>query len=90
MYAAGAVLKGIGLRMLVNQDSNGLSLYSGAFALSKGVVALPGGPDSHAAWQRLAGASPFDPPAFFRAQRAAVIEMAKGHIAMFGSAGKAW
>jgi ketose-bisphosphate aldolase len=32
----------------------------------------------------------YDPPALFRAQRAAVIEMAKGHIAMFGSAGKAW
>ena len=32
----------------------------------------------------------YDPPALFRAQRAAVIEMAKGHITMFGSAGKAW
>ena len=32
----------------------------------------------------------YDPPALFRAQRAAVIEMAKRHITMFGSAGKAW
>jgi ketose-bisphosphate aldolase len=32
----------------------------------------------------------YDPPALFRAQRTAVIEMAKGHITMFGSAGKAW
>ena len=32
----------------------------------------------------------YDPPALFRAQRAAVIEMAKDHIRMFGSAGKAW
>jgi len=32
----------------------------------------------------------YDPPALFRAQRAALIEMAKAHIAMFGSAGRAW
>jgi ketose-bisphosphate aldolase len=32
----------------------------------------------------------YDPPAMFRAQRAAVIEMAKDHIRMFGSAGQAW
>jgi ketose-bisphosphate aldolase len=32
----------------------------------------------------------YDPPALFRAQRAAVIEMAKDHIRMFGSDGKAW
>jgi ketose-bisphosphate aldolase len=30
----------------------------------------------------------FDPPALFRAQRAAIIEMAKSHIRMFGSEGK--
>ena len=32
----------------------------------------------------------YDPPALFRAQRAAVIEMAKDHIRMFGSEGRAW
>ena len=32
----------------------------------------------------------FDPPAIFRAQRAAVIEMATHHIRLFGSAGRAW
>jgi ketose-bisphosphate aldolase len=32
----------------------------------------------------------YDPPALFRAQRAAVIDMAKDHIRMFGSEGKAW
>jgi fructose-bisphosphate aldolase class II len=31
----------------------------------------------------------YDPPSLFRAQRAAVIEMAKEHIGMFGSAGRA-
>lgn len=32
----------------------------------------------------------FDPPALFRAQRAAVIDMTRDHIRMFGSEGKAW
>jgi len=32
----------------------------------------------------------YDPPALFRAQRAAVIDMVRDHIDMFGSAGKAW
>jgi fructose-bisphosphate aldolase class II len=31
----------------------------------------------------------YDPPSIFRAQRAAVQDMAKSHIRMFGSAGKA-
>ena len=77
--AAAAVLKAIGLRVLVNRDSNVLSLYSAAFALSQGTVVLPGGPDSHAAWQRLAGASPFDPPAFLRG----LIEKDRGNLAAF-------
>ncbi len=32
----------------------------------------------------------YDPPALFKAQRAAVVEMAKYHIRLFGSEGKAW
>jgi ketose-bisphosphate aldolase len=32
----------------------------------------------------------YDPPALFRAQRAAVIELASDHMRMFGSDGKAW
>jgi ketose-bisphosphate aldolase len=32
----------------------------------------------------------YDPPALFRAQRAAVVDMAKEHIRLFGSDGKAW
>ena len=32
----------------------------------------------------------YDPPAIFRAQRAAVLEMAKEHIRLFGSEGRAW
>jgi fructose-bisphosphate aldolase class II len=32
----------------------------------------------------------YDPPSIFRAQRAAVVEMAKEHIRLFGSEGRAW
>lgn len=32
----------------------------------------------------------YDPPSIFKAQRAAVINMARQYIGMFGSAGKAW
>lgn len=32
----------------------------------------------------------YDPPSIFKAQRAAVMEMAKDHIRKFGSEGKAW
>ncbi len=32
----------------------------------------------------------YDPPQIFKAQREAVMEMAKHHIQLFGSAGKAW
>ena len=32
----------------------------------------------------------YDPPSIFKVQRAAVLEMAKDHIRMFGSEGKAW
>ena len=32
----------------------------------------------------------YDPPALFRAQRAAVMDMARDHIRLFGSEGKAW
>ena len=32
----------------------------------------------------------YDPPKLFAAQRAAVMEMAKDHIRLFGSEGKAW
>jgi fructose-bisphosphate aldolase class II len=32
----------------------------------------------------------YDPPSLFKVQRAAVVEMAKDHIRLFGSEGKAW
>jgi len=77
--ASEAVLKSIGLKQLVTQDSSTLWLYSQAFAVAKGTAVLPGGPNAHAAWQRLAGASPYDPPAFFRG----LIEKDHGSLAAF-------
>jgi fructose-bisphosphate aldolase class II len=35
-------------------------------------------------------ASKWDPPALFRDQRAAVVEMARQHMRLFGSSGRAW
>ena len=32
----------------------------------------------------------WDPPTLFRQQRAAVLEMARRHIRLFGGAGRAW
>ena len=32
----------------------------------------------------------WDPPSFFNHQRAAVIEMARHHMQLFGSSGRAW
>jgi fructose-bisphosphate aldolase class II len=32
----------------------------------------------------------WDPPTLFRDQRAAVVEMARRHIALFGGSGRAW
>jgi fructose-bisphosphate aldolase, class II len=40
--------------------------------------------------QETAKVDKWDPPSLFRAQRAAVIEMAGDHMRRFGSAGRAW
>jgi fructose-bisphosphate aldolase, class II len=40
--------------------------------------------------QQAAAKDSWDPPALFRHQRAAVLEMARAHIRLFGSAGQAW
>ena len=79
--ASAALLKGMGLRALVAQSANILSLYSEVLAVNKGNVVLPGGADSHLAWQRLVGASPFDAPAFFRS----LLEKEHGALAAFYS-----
>ena len=65
--AASAVVSGVGLRALVNKYADGVRLYGESFAVSDGRATAPGGPEADAGWERLAGASPRDPKAFFRA-----------------------
>jgi VWFA-related protein len=62
--AASALMTGVGLRTLVALHSDALARDGDAFALSNRAVATPGDP---AVWQKLAGANPNNPPAFFRA-----------------------
>lgn len=65
--AASAVVAGVGLRALVNRYADVVRLYGEAFAVADGRATAPGGPEADAGWERLAGASPRDPKAFFRA-----------------------
>ena len=76
---AAAVVSSAGLRTLVTRYSDVLAFYGEAFALSKGQVVTPGGAGAEAAWKKLAGASPKDPPAFFRA----LLEKERGKLAAF-------
>ena len=65
--AAAAVVGGTGLQAVVTRYSDILWLYSDAFRVSNGAVAVPGGAPAEAAWAKLAGADPHAPAAFFRA-----------------------
>jgi Ca-activated chloride channel family protein len=76
---AAAVVSSVGLPALVTRYSDVLAFYSPAFALSKGEVLTPGGPGAEAIWRRIAGASPKDPAAFFRA----LLEKDHGKLAAF-------
>jgi VWFA-related protein len=80
--AASALVSGVGLRALVNKYGDLLRLYGESFAVSGDRVAVPGGPEADAAWERLAGASPRDPKAFF----AALLAKDQGKLAAFYSA----
>lgn len=77
--AASALISGVGLRVLVNKYSDLLRLYGEAFAVSADRAAAPGGPAADAAWERLAGAAPRDPKAFF----SALIAKDQGKLAAF-------
>jgi VWFA-related protein len=65
--AATAMVSAVGLRTLVMQHADLLGARAGAFHLVGTAVAVPGGPQAEAVWTKLAGASPRDPQAFFRA-----------------------
>lgn len=76
---AGAILAGLDLRTLAVRYGNALARYSEAFSLAEGRVAVPGGADAEETWKKLAGASPRNPPAFFRA----LLEKDQGRLAAF-------
>ena len=79
---AAAVVSGIGLRELVTQHADVLALFSDALTLSGGEVATPGGVEAEPAWKKLAGVSPKQPPAFFRA----LLLKDRGRLAAFYAA----
>ena len=83
--AAAELIRAVGVRNLVLQDSDVLARYGDAFALtkapgeSKEFVAVPGGVPAEAVWKKLTGANPRDPAAFFRA----LVEKNEGRLAAF-------
>jgi len=64
---AAALVAGVGLRRLVRQYSDLLGADGEAFALRGEAAAVPGGEASETVWAKLAGASPQNAKAFFRA-----------------------
>lgn len=77
--AAAAVVDAVGLRAAVEVHAERLSLYAEAFSISNGVAVTPGGSGTESLWAKLAGASPRDPPAFFRA----LLQKDRGALAAF-------
>lgn len=65
--AADALLRSIGLRALATRYADPLARHGEAFALSQGAATVPGGAEAAPVWEKLAGQSPRNPPAFFRA-----------------------
>ena len=61
------LISSIGVRELVTKYAEVLALCSGAFAVSGGGAATPGGPGAVPVWTKLAGADPAKPAEFFRA-----------------------
>ena len=61
------LLSTIGVRDLVTKYADVLALCAGAFTVSGGRAATPGGPEALPIWARLAGADPAKPEALFRA-----------------------
>jgi Ca-activated chloride channel family protein len=77
-----ALIKGIGLRALVERHANVLALYGKSLEVKDGAAVVPGGEAAEPAWTRLTGASPHNPPAFFRG----LLEKDLGKLAAFYSA----
>ncbi len=79
--AASALLSAAPLRTLATLYPDQLARHGATFTLSGGLVNLPGGPEAAPAWQRLSGANPRNPGAFFRA----LLEKPLGTLAAFYS-----
>ena len=65
--AASGLISTIGVRGLVTRYADVLALCSGAFEVSGGRAATPGGPAALSTWAKLAGADAVKPGALFRA-----------------------
>ncbi len=64
---AAAVASSVGLVSLIAKYSDLVARYGDALQLSGNRVAVPGGVDAGPVWAKLAGVSPEEPAAFFRA-----------------------
>jgi VWFA-related protein len=80
--AAAALVSGVGLRALVDQYAEALWLYGEALAVSGAGAVVPGGPEADPIWEQLAGASPRDAAAFFKA----LLDKDQGRLLAFYSA----
>jgi hypothetical protein len=69
----------VDLRTLAVSYDNVLARYSESFDMAEGRVAVPGGAGAEETWKKLAGASPRNPAAFFRA----LLEKDQGKLAAF-------
>ena len=77
--AAAALVTGVGLRTLVTRHADALARYGEAFSVSNNHAVIPGGAEAEDVWKQLAGASPRDASAFFRA----LLEKDQGRLAAF-------
>jgi VWFA-related protein len=73
------LLSTIGVRDLVTRYADVLALCAGAFTVSGGRAATPGGPEALPIWAKLAGADPAKPEALFRA----LLTKDAGRLAVF-------
>ena len=65
--ALDALLQDSSLKVLYDKHVDLLMQYSTAFSVQDGRAVVPGGEQSESLWSHLAGASPLQPAAFFRA-----------------------
>lgn len=62
-----ALVAGFGLKNLAEKHADKLRFFSTSLAVENGRVSVPGGQNAETVWAKLAGETPRQPPAFFRA-----------------------